>query len=127
MTRRPRSGAIVASEASLWVVTYENNDTKSMSIQPGAGACAPSTGHAQGGIGQGNRGGSREIVLTRVPQATGGLRAQLSAPSALTDALTAMASAIVGQCAITHARPDGPLAKGVQMGDTAAGGQSDLP
>jgi hypothetical protein len=113
--------SIVASEASLWVVTYENNDTKSMSIQPGAGAFAPSTGQAQGGIGQGNRGGSREIVLTRVPQATGGLRAQLSAPSALTDALTAMASAIVGQYAITYARPDGPLPKGVQMGDLRQG------
>jgi hypothetical protein len=113
--------AIVASGASLWVVTYENNDTKSSSILPGAGAFLPSSTQPQGGIGQGNRGGSREIVLTRVPPATGGLRAQLSAPSALTDVLTTMASAIVGQYAVTYTRPDGPMPKVVQMGDIRQG------
>jgi hypothetical protein len=111
----------VASDASLWVVTYENNDTKSMSVQPGAGSAAPSTGKPQGGIGQGNIGGSRDIVLTRVPPATGGLRARLSAPSALTETLTAIASAIVGQYAVTYTRPDGPLPKVVQMGDMRQG------
>jgi hypothetical protein len=90
-------------------------------VSPGAGSAAPSTGAAQGGVGTGNRGGSRDIVLTRVPPATGGLRALLSAPSALTDTLTAMASAIVGQYVVTYARPDGPLPKVVQMGDTRQG------
>jgi hypothetical protein len=113
--------AIVASGASLWVVTYENNDTKSMSVTPSAGSASIATGQAQGGIGQGNRGGSRDIVLTRVPPATGGLRAQLSTPSALTDTLTVIASAIVDQYAVTYARPDGPLPKLVQMGDTRQG------
>jgi hypothetical protein len=113
--------SILASGASLWVVTYENNDTKSMSIQQGAGSAAPSTGQKQGGIGQGNIGGSRDVVLTRVPPGTGGLRARLSAPSALTDTLTTIGSAIVGQYSVTYTRPDGPMPKVVQMGDTRTG------
>jgi len=112
---------ILTSGASLWVVTYQNNGTKAMSVQPGAGAFAPSTGQPQGGVGQGNIGGSRDVVLTRVPVGTGGLRAQLSAPSALTDTLTGIASAIVGQYAVTYTRPDGPMPKVVQMGDTRQG------
>lgn len=113
--------SILTSGASLWVVTYQNNDTRSLSVQPGAGSAAISTGQVQGGIGQGNIGGSRDVVLTRVPPGTGGLRARLSAPSALTDTLTTIGSAIVGQYAVTYTRPDGPLPKVVQMGDTRQG------
>jgi hypothetical protein len=111
--------SIVASGASLWVVTYENNDTKAMRLRGGSGSTVG--GKSQGGVGTGNVGGSRETVLVRVPPATGGLRAVLSTPSALPDTLTAIGSAIVGQYAVTYARPDGPLPKVVQMGDTRQG------
>jgi hypothetical protein len=111
--------SIVASGASLWVVTYENNDTKAILLKGGSGSTIG--GKSQGGVGQGNTGGSRETVLARVPPATGGLRAVLSTPSALPDTLTAIGSAIVGQYAVTYTRPDGPMPKLVQMGDTRTG------
>lgn len=113
--------SIVTSGASLWVVTYENSATAAISQRGGAGASAASKGKAQGDIGAVNVGQSRDIVLTRVPAATGGLRARLSTPSALPDALSLVASAIVGQYAVSYTRPDGPMPKLVQMGDTRQG------
>jgi hypothetical protein len=113
--------SIVDSGASLWAVTYQNSATNAMSARSGAGAAAASSGKKQGDVGAVNNGESRDIVLTRVPAATGGLRARLSTPSALTEALSLVASAIVGQYAVTYTRPDGPTPKAVQMGDTRAG------
>jgi hypothetical protein len=112
---------IAASGASVWVVTYENSATAAITQRGGAGAAAASSGKKQGDVGATNVGQSRDIVLTRVPAATGGLRARLSTPSALSDALTMVGSAIAGQYAVTYTRPDGPLPKLVQMGDTRQG------
>ena len=113
--------SIVASGASLWAVTYQNSATTAILQRGGSGAAAAAHGGRQGDVGVVSVGAGRDIVLTRVPPATGGLRAMLSTPSALPDTLSAVASAIVGQYAVTYTRPDGPTPKLVQMGDTRPG------
>jgi hypothetical protein len=114
--------AIVASGASLWGVTYQNNATKTLQGNTGgAGAGAASAGTNQGGVGTGNNGDVRDVLLQQVPQGTGGLHLQIAVASALRETLPAIAAAIVGQYAVTYTRGDGPTPKTVQMGETKPG------
>lgn len=114
--------AVVASGASVWAVTYQNTATKTLQGNTGgSGSGAASGGTQQGQVGTGNNGQIRDVLLQNVPGGTGGSRQLISVPSALTEALSKVAAAIVGQYAVTYARPDGPTPKTVQMGETKPG------
>jgi hypothetical protein len=114
--------AVVASGASLWAVTYQNAATMAlMGNTAGQGAAAISGGGGQGGVGMGNNGEVRDAVLHSVPEGTGGLRTLLTVPSALREALPQVAAALVGQYALTYARPDGPTPKNMQMAEMKPG------
>jgi hypothetical protein len=114
--------AVVASGASLWAITYQNTATKTLLGNTGGlGAGAVSAGGSQGGVGTGNNGQVRDLVLQNVPAGTGGRHLQLEVPSALRDTLPQVAAAIVGQYAVTYTRGDGPTPKTVQMGQTKPG------
>jgi hypothetical protein len=118
---------VVASGASLWVVTYGNNATKNMGIKPGSGSGVAASGMPQGGIGTGNVGQNRDIVLSNVPGGTGGVRVMLSLSSGLSETLTRFAAVILSQYAVTYARPEGPLPKVVQMGSRREGVKIGYP
>lgn len=113
---------IVASGASLWAVSYSNAASKLLTIQPGsgAGAAAVDAGKA-GGIGNGNSGQNRDALLARVPPGTGGARLMIEVPSALEVALGQVAAALTNQYTVTYTRPDGPMPKTLQMGQTRNG------
>lgn len=105
------------AEASLWVVTYQNNDTRNLQTQGNNGN---NPGKGSRGVGTGDVGQSRDYVLTKAP-GLGGVHALLTVPTDLTNALTLIGSALTSQYAVTYARPDGPMPKQVQMGDTREG------
>jgi hypothetical protein len=115
---------IMGSGASLWCVTYQNQDTKNLSQSgqgpSGRGGVNSAGANTGGGVGTGNVGQSREYVLVRAP-ALGGLRASITTPTELPDILTSLASLIVGQYAVTYTRPDGPQPKQFMMGTTREG------
>jgi hypothetical protein len=111
---------IFKSQASLWVVTYQNNDTKNLKASGGAGAAAASKGVTSGGVGTGNVGQSRDFVLEKAI-GLAGLRAEIAVPSDLTATLTQVANAINSQYAITYTRPDGQTPKLFQMASTREG------
>jgi hypothetical protein len=114
--------AIIASGASVWGVTYQNNSTKTLQGNTGgAGAGAAQGGTNQGGVGTGNNGEVRDVLLQNLPQGTGGLRLQIAVASTLRETLPALAAGIVGQYAVTYTRGDGPMPKTVQMGETKPG------
>jgi len=114
--------AIVSSAASLWAVTYQNTATKNLQNNTGgSGAGAISSGGNQGGVGTGAGSQVLDQLLHAVPQGTGGLRLQIAVPTALTEKLSQIAAAIVGQYAVTYTRPDGPMPKTFQMGMTKPG------
>lgn len=114
--------AIVASGASVWAVTYQNTATKTLQGNTGgAGSGATNGGTNQGGVGTGNNGQVRDVLLQNIPGGTGGQRQLILVPSALPEALTKVAGALVGQYAVTYARTDGPMPKTVQMGETKPG------
>jgi hypothetical protein len=114
--------AVVASGASVWAVTYQNTATKTLQGNTGgAGSGATNGGTNQGGVGTGNNGQVRDVLLQNVPGGTGGLRQLILVPSALSETLGQVAAAIVGQYAVTYTRTDGPVPKTVQMGQTKPG------
>jgi hypothetical protein len=114
--------AIVASGASVWAVTYQNAATMSlMGNTAGSGAGAAAQGGAQGGVGTGNNGEIRDVLLASVPEGTGGLRTLITVPSALRTTIPQVAAALVGQYALTYARPDGPTPKNMQMAEMKPG------
>jgi von Willebrand factor type A domain len=112
---------ILASGASLWAASYNNAASRLLSIQPGSGAGAAAGDSKGGGIGSGNSGQNRDTILTRVPAGTGGTRLTVEVPTALQGALDQIAAALVGQYAVTYTRPDGPMPKQLQMGQTRNG------
>jgi len=119
--------AIVASGASVWAVTYQNAATMALlGNTAGQGAAAISGGGGQGGVGMGNNGEVRDAVLQSVPEGTGGLRTLLTVSSALREALPQVAAALVGQYALTYARPDGPTPKNMQMAEMKPGRDGSL-
>jgi hypothetical protein len=114
--------AIVGSAASLWAVTYQNTATRNLQGNTGgSGAGAISGGGNQGGVGTGAGSQVLDALLQAVPEGTGGLRLQIAVPTALSDKLSQIAAAIVGQYAVTYARADGPTPKTMQMGQTKPG------
>jgi hypothetical protein len=114
--------AVLASAASLWVVTYQNTATKALQGNTGgSGAIAIANGSNQGGVGTGDTGQARDALLAVVPQGTGGLRWQLAVPTALRETLRQLAAAIVGQYALTYARVDGSMPKIVQVRESQPG------
>jgi hypothetical protein len=114
--------AIVSSAASLWAVTYQNTATKNLQNNTGgSGAGAISGGGNQGGVGTGAGSQVLDQLLQAVPPGTGGLRLQIAVPTALTQKLSQVAAAIVGQYALTYTRPDGPMPKTFQVGMTTPG------
>jgi hypothetical protein len=112
---------LVASGASLWAASYQNAASRLLSVQSGSGAGAAAGNSKGGGIGNGNSGQNRDTILTRVPAGTGGARLTVEVATALQGALDQIAAALVGQYAVTYARPDGPMPKVLQMGQTRNG------
>lgn len=112
---------IVASGASLWAVSYQNSASQALSIKLGSGAGAAAGDSKGGGVGAGNTGQNRDVILTRVPPGTGGVRLQITTPTALEVTLGQIAAALAGQYAVTYTRPDGPMPKQLQMGHTRNG------
>lgn len=112
---------LIASNASLWAVTYQNTASKGISNGGSSGAGAAGAGVNLGGVGQGDVGAAVEYILSKAPEATGGRRDQLTTSTALTDSLTRIANSIQGQYAITYARPDNKTPKLVQCGNSTAG------
>jgi hypothetical protein len=108
------------SNASLWVLTYQNNDTKNLKAAGGAGANAAQKGVTAGGVGTGNVGQSRDFILSKAV-GLGGLRAELTATNDIGATLTQIANAINSQYAVTYVRPDGPAPKLFQMASTHDG------
>lgn len=95
----------MASGASVWAVSYRNDATEHVFSVAGPGDPG-AAGKSQ----------SRDPVLNLVPAMTGGFRLTVAVPSALEAALGQVAKALLGQYALTYARPDGPAPKQLQMG-----------
>jgi hypothetical protein len=112
---------IIASGASLWAVSYQNTASTLLSNRGGSGAGAAAGDSKGGGIGNGNTGQNRDIILTRVPPGTGGVRLTIATPNALDVTLGQVAAALAGQYAVTYTRPDGPMPKQLQMGQVRNG------
>src|SRR5579864_1908018 len=94
--------AIVGSGASLWALTYQNNSSKAQQGNTGgSGAGAVTSGGNQGGVGTGDNGQVRDALLASVPQGTGGEHLMIAVPTALSEKLSQIAAAIVGQYAVT--------------------------
>jgi hypothetical protein len=99
--------AILDTGASVWDVTYRTPATNGLEASPqGAGSTGAQV---------------FESLITNVPGGTGGLRLQVGASSALKEAITTLAGAIVGQYAVTYARPAGSQPKEVQIGASKPG------
>ena len=109
---------LIASGASLWAVTYQNQATKNLSAtgssQSGGGGSSSKGAGNGSSVGMGNLGQTRELVLQRSP-ALGGARFPIEAASGLQARLNEVASFLVNQYAVTYTRPDGPLPKLFQM------------
>src|SRR6185295_5986450 len=65
---------IVASSASVWAVSYQNAASTLLSNRGGSGAGAAAGDSKGGGVGNGNTGQNRDLILSNVPQGTGGAR-----------------------------------------------------
>lgn len=109
---------VVASGASVWAVSYRNNDTKNLGGVQGDGAAGAATG-TSGEIGTSGNSQNRDPILNLLPAGTGGFRLTVAVPTALEFALGQVARALLGQYALTYARPDGPAPKQLQMGARA--------
>jgi hypothetical protein len=112
---------VVASGASVWAVSYQNAASQLLSVKSGSGGGAAAGDSKAGGVGTGNIGQSRDLILTRVPPGTGGVRLTINTPTALETTLGQIAAALVGQYAVTYARPDGPMPRQLQMGQVRSG------
>jgi hypothetical protein len=93
---------IVASGASLWVVSYQNS------------VSMPTVAKA------GHRGQNLDLVLSRA-QGTGGVRLKVGDVKVLETALLQIAAAVAGQYEVTYTRPDGPLPVLLQMAQVRSG------
>jgi hypothetical protein len=93
--------AVLASNASVWAATYQNNASKSIN-QNLTGGDPASSGVGNGMVGTGAVGQNLDYFLSHGPEGTGGMRDHLAVPSALTGSLTTIANALVGQYAITY-------------------------
>jgi hypothetical protein len=113
--------AIIASNASVWAVTYENTATKGITGGGGtSGSDSAASGSNAGMVGSGNIGQNLELMLSKAPGGTGGLRTHLSVATGLTDRLTELAKTLVGQYAVTYERPGGGTPHVVEVGQTRA-------
>jgi hypothetical protein len=106
---------VIASRASMWVVSYRNDATKNVGGLQGNGAAGAATG-TSGDIGTTGSSQNRDPILSLVPAGTGGFRLTVGVPTALEFALGQVAKALLGQYALTYARPNGPAPKQLQMG-----------
>ena len=112
--------AIIASNASVWAITYENAATKGITGGGSSGSDSASSGVNSGMVGSGNIGQNLELLLSKAPGGTGGNRTHLSVSNALTDSLTQLANTIVGQYAVTYTRPSGGTPKLIEVGNGRA-------
>jgi len=94
--------SVLQSNASLWAVSYRNNATTTASTVAGN-----DIQHGSSGVGSGNLGQARDLVLTNLSAQTGGIRLTVAVASALETSLTQIAEALLSQYAITYSRPEG--------------------
>lgn len=109
--------SVLQSNASLWAVSYRNAATVTASTVAGS-----DIQHGASGVGSGNLGQARDLVLTNLSQQTGGIRLTVSVSSALETSLNQIADALLSQYAITYSRPDGGSPKVVQAAIARPGG-----
>jgi hypothetical protein len=118
---------IVQSGASMWAVSYSNDASRLLVIKEGGGAGAVNTEARQGGIGSGNTGQNRDLLLKNVPQGTGGFRVVIEVPTALEQTLNKLAAGLLAQYEVTYTRPEGPTPKLLQMGQVRDGVRISYP
>lgn len=112
--------SLIASNASLWAVTYQN--AASMNINNGGSSGAGVAGNGvTGSVGNGNVGQVLSSLLSQAPEGTGGLRDEITTSTALKASLTDIANVILGQYAVTYTRSDSNTAKTVQLGNAKPG------
>jgi len=112
---------LLAANASVWAVTYQNTASKSIQQNGGNSGDAGTTG---GIIGSGAVGQNLNYVLTKVPEGTGGMRDQIAVANGLTGSLTTIANALVGQYALTYTRTSsGPPPQMLELGQSKPGAQ----
>ena len=112
---------LLTSNASVWAVTYQNSASKAILQNGGNNGDAGTSG---GMIGTGAVGQNLSLVLSKVPEGTGGMRDQIAVANALTGSLTTIANALVGQYALTYTRAsNGPTPQVLELGQTQPGAQ----
>jgi hypothetical protein len=112
--------SVLASNASVWAVTYQNNASRSINQQAGQGN-DPNNTVGSGMVGTGPNGQNLDYFLSRAPGGTGGLRDQITAPTALQTSLSAIATAILGQYALTYTRAEGAHPQVLELGQVKPG------
>jgi hypothetical protein len=112
--------SVVASNASVWAVTYQNFASRSINQQAGQGN-DPSNPAGSGMVGTGPNGQNLDFFLTRAPGGTGGWRDQITSANALQGSLTTIANALLGQYALTYTRPDASHPQVLELGQAKPG------
>lgn len=92
---------LVASNASVWAVTYQNAASRSIQQNGGNNGDAGTQG---GMVGTGAVGQNLSYVLSRVPAGTGGMHEQVVSANGLSGTLATVANALIGQYALTYTR-----------------------
>jgi hypothetical protein len=112
------ANAVLASGVSMWSVSFRNVASISTS------ASAEAKG---GGIGSGNVGQNRDMILNNLTGQTGGTRLTVNAASAIEASLGEIANLLLAQYSVTYKRPEGPAPAQLQIAVARPGARVLIP
>jgi hypothetical protein len=104
-TLEPRNVAVAVQEAgaAFWAVSVRGADN-------------PSAFQAGGNAQYNTLAPTREVLLTNLPDGTGGIRLTAVSASSLESLLKRIATALTAQYVVTYLRPDGAPVKAIRVG-----------